>query len=118
MKKVLFVFAAAALAATTSFAQATAVQGTLIDNACYKASMTQADLSQHTRACALMDGCVKSGYSVVTADGHAYKLDAAGNEKVVAALNGSKQDADLKVTVDGTVSGDTIAVTKLMLDKM
>jgi hypothetical protein len=79
--------------------------------------MSPTELANHSRECALMDGCVKSGYALVTADGHVYKLDAKGNESAVAALKASKQSADLKVTVMGTNQSGTLTVKSVALDK-
>jgi hypothetical protein len=120
MKKVMLLLAGLALVATSAVAQtaqAMDFKGTLIDNACFKTDMPAAELAKHTKDCALMDGCVASGYVVVTADGHVYKLDAKGNESVVTALKAATQAANLKVTVTGVNTDGTIAVTKVVLDK-
>ncbi|MEW6320603.1 MAG: hypothetical protein AB1635_05895 [Acidobacteriota bacterium] len=117
MKNTFLVLAGLAFSVTLAAAQAPSVTGTLIDNMCFKPSMGQAELAKHTRECALMDGCVKAGYAVVTADGHVYKLDAAGNEKAVAALKASTKAADLKVTVTGPNEGGTIKVASITLAK-
>ncbi len=54
-----------------------------------------------------VNGCLKGGSdAVLVSDGKVYKLDAASQEK-------AKAMAGQKVTVDGTVSGDTVTVTNL-----
>lgn len=118
MKKVLLFVTGLALAAvsTAALAEAETFTGTLIDNACFKADMSPEDLAKHTRDCALMDGCVTSGYVVVTADGHVYKLDVEGNEKAVTALKKSEQAANLKVTVKGVNENGIIKVESITFD--
>jgi hypothetical protein len=69
----------------------------------------------HTRECALMPACEKSGYGVFTYDNKFLKFDAAGNRKALAALRASRKDDDLKVQVTGEMEGDTIKVTRLKL---
>ena len=120
MKKVMMFVAGLALVASTAVLaqeQAETFKGTIIDNACFKADMSAEDLAMHTRDCALMDGCVASGYVVVTADKHVYKLDVGGNEKLVEVLKASRQSANLKVTVTGVNTEGTIKVASVTLDK-
>jgi hypothetical protein len=69
----------------------------------------------HTRDCALMPDCQKSGYGVFPADAKFISLDDAGNAKALAALKTSKKKEDLKVRVTGGVQGDTIKVASLKL---
>ena len=123
MQRILFVIAGLVLATGLVSAQmpAQTFKGTLIDNMCFNKAnmkMSQAELAGHSHECALMDGCIKSGYVLVTADGHVYKLDADGNKQAVAALKASKQAADLKITVMGTNNGGTVTVKSVILDKM
>lgn len=69
----------------------------------------------HTRQCALMPACQKSGYGVYTQDNKFLAFDAAGNRKAVAALKASKKLDDLSVDVTGVIKGDTIKVETLKL---
>jgi hypothetical protein len=69
----------------------------------------------HTRECALMPACQKSGYGVFTYDNKFLKFDEAGSRKALAALRASKKEDDLKVEVTGEIQGDTIKVTTLKL---
>jgi hypothetical protein len=62
-----------------------------------------------------MDACVKSGYSLVTPDKKVLKFDAKGNDLALALIKSSNHDKDWKVTVNGKVSGDTVAVTDIKL---
>ena len=69
----------------------------------------------HTRQCALMSSCQKSGYGVFTYDNRFLSFDAAGSQKALAALKASKKEDDLKVEVTGEIQGDTIKVASLKL---
>ena len=69
----------------------------------------------HTRECAMMPACEKSGYGVYTSDNKFLTFDAAGNRKALAALKMSKKLDDLEVEVTGVVKGDTIKVESLKL---
>jgi hypothetical protein len=62
-----------------------------------------------------MDACVKSGYSLVTADKKVLNFDAKGNELALALIKQTDHDKDWKVAVTGKVTGDTIAVTDIKL---
>jgi hypothetical protein len=102
------------------------VQGVLIDQMC----SSKADVrivsgprleggmivaEAHTRQCALMPACQRSGYGVFTYDNKFLKFDAAGSRKALAALKASKKEDDLKVEVTGVVEGDMIKVASLKL---
>ena len=121
MQRILFALSVVVLSVSFASAQSQTFKGTIIDNACFNKAnmkMSQSELAKHSRECALMDGCVKSGYALVTADGHVYKLDTNGNTELVAALKASKQAGDLKVTVMGTNNMGTLAVKSVALDAM
>jgi hypothetical protein len=59
--------------------------------------------------------CAESGYVIITSEKQILKFDAAGNEKVVAALKASDKKDHLRVDVTGTVEGDTLKVSSLKL---
>lgn len=87
--------------------------GYLIDNACAAKNAGDADkIKGHSKGCALMPPCVKSGYSVYS-DGKLYKLDKSGNTKAEALLNSSKNDKGIQVTVEGDLDKDTIKVKSI-----
>ena len=113
----------AAFAAVASAAQ---VQGILIDQMCsskaevrivsgprLEGGMIVAEA--HTRECALMPACQKSGYGVFTYENKFLKFDEAGSRKALALLRASKKEDDLKVEVSGEVQGDMIKVASLKL---
>ena len=102
------------------------VQGVLMDKECSsKAEVRVAPGARieggmlaayvHTRQCALMPSCQKSGYGVFTYDNKFLSFDAAGSQKAVAAIKASKKEDDLKVEVTGEIQGDTIKVASLKL---
>ncbi len=117
---------AAIFAAFAAVASAAQFQGILIDQMCsskaevrivsgprLEGGMIVAEA--HTRQCALMPACQKSGYGVFTWDNKFLKFDEAGSRKALAALRASKKEDDLKVEVTGELQGDTIKVATLKL---
>jgi hypothetical protein len=118
MIRKLFVFAVVALMAGVLFAQAKTVKvtGNLIDNACSGKHVSDKDFADrakgHSTSCALMPNCESSGYAVY-ADGKLYKLDDAGNKSAVEILKNTETKKGVRVEVEGTVSADTINVTKI-----
>jgi len=116
----------ALLSGFAAVASAAQVQGILIDEMCsskaevrivsgprLEGGMIVAEA--HTRQCALMPECQKSGYGVFTYDNKYLKFDEAGSRKALAALRASKKEDDLKVEVTGEIQGDTIKVATLKL---
>ena len=93
------------------------LEGYIIDNACAGAHVKEANFGEtvkkHTTSCALMNSCVTSGYAVYTADSKLYKFDKAGNDSAEALLKETATKAGVAITVEGTIDGDTIKVTKL-----
>ena len=69
----------------------------------------------HTRECALMPACQKSGYGVFTYDQKVLAFDEAGNKQALAAIKASKKLGNLEVEVTGEVKGDTIKVASLKM---
>jgi hypothetical protein len=79
--------------------------GTLIDNQCAQAH--QADLAAfvptHTKDCALMPACVKSGYSLYTEDGKLLPFTKKSNAKIAEFLQGPA--SGLRVQITATKAG-------------
>ena len=99
-------------------AQAADLQGILLDKMCSGKIVKAGDQKAaraHTRECALMPDCAKSGYGVFTADGKFINLDPAGNQKAEQALKASSKKDDVRVQVTGDLSGDTIKVASLKI---
>jgi hypothetical protein len=116
MKRTLTTIALAA--GLASALPAAEIHGVLMDKMCSMKATKQGQkaVAMHTRECALMPPCEKSGYGVVTADNKFIALDEAGNQQAVAALKSSDKKDNLKVRVTGDVSGETIAVKTLKLE--
>ena len=90
------------------------ITGNLMDNACAESAKDiGARAKNHSTSCALMDGCEKTGYAVYAADNKLYKLDDKGNDLAADVLKNTKTAKGVKVSVEGTLNGDTIKVTKL-----
>ena len=90
--------------------------GNLIDNMCASHHLNDKDfgdqVKNHTTSCALMPNCKASGFDVYS-DGKLYKLDETGNKMALEILEDTQTKKDLRVTVEGTLEGTTIHVTKL-----
>lgn len=91
----------------------TTVSGVLMDKACSAENKTTEKALKHSKDCALMEGCVKSGYGVLTADGKYIAFDAAGNKKAAAFVTKFKGDDSIKIQVDGTLEGSTLKVATI-----
>jgi len=115
MTRKVLVIALSLLFAAMLYAQdkSVTITGNLIDNACAgSAKDLDTKAKNHPTSCALMDSCETSGYAVY-ADHKLYKLDEKGNGSAAELLKSTKTLKGLKVSVEGTVEGDTIHVTKL-----
>ena len=99
-----------------SQAQSQTLKGHLMDIACSSHHATEAGYAEkHDKTCLLQNACVKSGYSLVTADKKVLTFDAKGNQLALDFIKKTDRDKDWTVTVNGTVSGETIAVASLRL---
>ena len=108
-------------AALLAFAGVLALAGTaaaeewknvpVVDGHCI--AKVKADPDKHPRSCAVQ--CAKGGYGLVTTDGAYLKFDAAGNEKVLAALKASEKADHLRADVVGEKDGETIKLTSFTL---
>jgi len=113
VKRIVLLFSAFALMAALPLAAET-VNGILVDQAC-SADMSYDDAKEHSKECAMMDDCKKSGFGVVTADGKFLKFDAAGDKKALEAIEATDKEEGITISVDGTVDGKTIKVTSLKI---
>ena len=84
----------------------------VIDTQCLSRVKDKPDT--HTTKCALQ--CSKEGYGLLTPDGAYLKFDAAGNEKTIAALKGTKKADHLRATVVGDKEGETIKVSSISIE--
>lgn len=93
------------------------IKGHLVDVMCasHHAEEGAAYGAKHDKKCLLMDECVKSGYSVLQADQTVVKLDQKGNDLALALIKKTDRENNWNVTVTGTLSNGTIAVSSLAL---
>ena len=85
--------------------------GTLVDKHC-GSDMTAEKLPTHKKDCVMK--CAKNGKDLgMMVDGKWYAFDAKGEKLAWKLLKGSKADANIQVTVDGTLKGDKITITKI-----
>ena len=120
MNRKLFAFGTILAVAFVLYAQdakTVKIEGYIMDNACASGHVKDANLGErvkkHSTSCALSPNCAKSGYVVYTADAKLYKLDQAGNKSAEELLKETETKTGVQVSVEGTVDGDTIKVTKI-----
>ena len=122
MKKTIFFSLVAGLliaAATVAWAhEKVKLSGYVVDVVCFadhaKDSPEAATkvAAEHTKECALMEDCVKSGYGIY-ADGKWYPFDAKGNELAKAAFDKTAKKDHIKMTVEGMKHDGKILVEKI-----
>jgi hypothetical protein len=101
MKKLVMV-SAFAISFGSILAMADTMSGYISDSHC---GAKHADVSDANSKC--VAGCMKGGADpVLVSDGKVYKFDAASKDKAKAL-------AGQKVTVDGSLSGDTVTVNSI-----
>jgi hypothetical protein len=69
--------------------------------------------AEHTKECALMEECVKSGYGIF-ADGKWYPFDEKGNTVAKALFEKTAKKDHIKMTVEGMKHEGKILVEKLI----
>src|SRR5262245_19270307 len=97
MRKATFFAVAFALVLPLTAAAETWKNVVVVDANC--SVKVKSDPDAHTTKCAL--ACAKSGFGILAADGTYLKFDAAGNEKIIAALKETKKADHLRATVTG-----------------
>ena len=103
----------------TAKAKKVKLTGYVVDKACSAKISKKENIQEaamgHTKKCALMDGCVKSGYGVFV-DGKYYEFDAKGNEMAKALVEKSSLEKGIKFAVEGKAEEAT--PTALMVKKI
>jgi hypothetical protein len=113
-KLILVLFTALAVSA---LAADTTVKGYLVDLSCAAEEGQKPGFgAKHSKDCLQMDECEKSGYGVLTDDKRVVKFDQASNAQAKKFIADLKKTKDIKVSVTGTVKGDTITVSKIALE--
>ena len=98
--------------AAVAIPEAIVLKGDVIDNTCAGANKDNLAefVTTHTKQCALMPGCIESGYSIF-ADGKLYAFDKDSNAKVVEFLK--KADSKLQVTITAKQVGDELSLVSI-----
>jgi type 1 fimbria pilin len=111
LKKIIFSLTAIMALSLVIMAQDKAKEVTLTGNIVDK-HCSGADMATHGKGCVLSKKCLDSGLGVF-ADGKFIAFDADGAAKAKAALEASKKDKGAKFKVTGTVTGETMKLTKI-----
>ena len=102
----------------------TKLQGVLIDKLCSLNAETRVVPGprleggiivayNHTKECALMPACEKSGYGIFTYDSKFVPFDRAGNQKAMAYFKQTAQEDDFRVEVAGEMHGGVMRVNSI-----
>jgi hypothetical protein len=111
MKKIVLAILIIALA--LPMAAQTWKNAPLMDTDCSGSAAKLENPDKHSKGCALK--CADSGYGIVV-DGKYIPFDSKGNDLAKAALDKTEKKDHLRVTVDGDMKDDKIAVSSLSLD--
>ena len=107
-----------AAAALVSAHEKVKLTGYLVDVMCAaghakdNAEDAQKFAAEHTKECALMADCVKSGYGIF-ADGKWYPFDDKGNKLAKSLFDKTASQDHIKVTVEGMTHDNKLMVEKL-----
>jgi len=111
MSKLLFaavaVFGFVVMSNVARAADKTTITGVLIDTKCGKGK-DEAGATKHPAACCVK--CADNGFEIISGDKHT-KLDDSGNKMAKEYL--SKEKASTKVTIEGEMKGDVLAVSSI-----
>jgi hypothetical protein len=114
MRKVFLILLVAT--ALGSFAADATVKGYLVDMQCAREEGSRPDFGiKHSKECLQMPECVNSGYGILTDDKKVIRFDASGNEQAKKFIADLKKTTDIKVTVTGTIAGESMTVSKIEL---
>ena len=92
--------------------------GYLVDKGCAVTIMKspkekiESKARRHTRECDIDEACAAQGYGLIVG-GTLYLLDDAGNKMALAYCKSSSQKDNIRVTVKGTLQGETLAVKSI-----
>lgn len=123
MNKIVGLFVLASFVALPALAQekkaegkSVTLHGYVVDVMCSKkmskSGTAMEKAANHTKDCALSDGCAASGYGIFS-DGKYYKFDAAGSKEAKAMLEKSTKEKGMLFDVTGKMKGGTVAVASM-----
>ncbi|MEP7273003.1 MAG: hypothetical protein ABI882_16000 [Acidobacteriota bacterium] len=107
-----------AAASVASAHEKVKLTGYVVDVMCFAEHVKEAPdaatnaASEHTKECALMEDCVKSGYGIY-ADGKWYPFDGKGNDLAKTLFEKTGKDKNIKMTVEGMKHDGKILVEKM-----
>jgi hypothetical protein len=100
-----------------SLASAAEIRGYLLDKACADEDGRKPGFAaKHQKSCLQMKVCAQSGYGVMTEEMKYLTFDKTGNAAAAKLIGGLKKTDDIKVAVTGEVQGQTIKVSRLVLE--
>ena len=100
-----------------SLASAAEIKGYLLDKSCADEDGRKPGFAaKHQKSCLQMKVCAQSGYGVMTGDLQYLTFDRNGNAIATKLIAGLKKTDDIRIAVTGDVQGETIKVTKLVLE--
>ncbi len=92
------------------------LHGYVVDAMCASGISKKQDVMQkaagHTRACAMEETCIASGYGVFS-DSKYYKFDDAGDKLAKALIEKTKTGKGIMVEVTGSQNGERFAVASI-----
>jgi len=114
------------LCLSSTFAYAGKWSGTLVDSKCFAFAelnvnptdtsiFVDRDQNQELRLCS--PGAKTKSFAVVQHDGASFKLDPAGNAKAAEIVRNTAKKSRLPVVVTGEMSGNTIRVDSISVDR-
>ena len=103
---------------TFTFAGTQTLSGHLVDVSCATEDGAKPGFgAKHSKKCLQMPECEESGYALLTADNKVIKFDKPGNATAKQFIAKTDKDKDWKVNVTGEVTGDSMTVQSLELQK-
>ena len=116
MRKILILGLVTCFMLSLAFAQeknTITIRGDIIDNLCASSQKIETlpeFVKMHTKECALMPGCVASGYSIFF-DGKLMRFDKKSNDQIERFLKNPA--SKLQVVVEATKVGDTLSLVAI-----
>jgi hypothetical protein len=110
-------FAQKAATASSASEKKSVVNGYLIDVHCAQENNNDKKYAKnHVKGCLQNESCARTGYAVLTGDKKLILFDEKGNKEAQTLLKITEnKEKNWKVSVEGLLRGDTIAVTALLL---
>jgi hypothetical protein len=114
------------LCLSSAFTSAGNWPGTLVDSKCFAIeelnvnptdTLTYVDRDQNQELRLCTPGAKTKFFAVVQHDGVSFKLDSAGNAKASEIVRNNAKTSSLAVVVTGEMSGNTIKVDSISMDR-